>query len=78
MDARKKREIFNRLLLVLNADFPHQPAGEPLHGSWSSCEDLSSQIVALLDTFSWYHDELGSPILLCELVTRCAWYYQET
>ena len=74
MNASEKAEIFNRLVFILNADFPHQPDGEPLHGVWKSCEELSSQVAALLDSFAWYGDGLTPPILLCEVVERCAWY----
>ncbi|KAL9077566.1 MAG: hypothetical protein Q9157_003318 [Trypethelium eluteriae] len=77
MDADKKIETFNRLLFILNAAFPHQPDGQPLVGAWKPCEELSSQVVALLDTFAWYGDELGCPILLGEVVSRCAWYFME-
>ena len=73
MEATKKREIFNRLLFSLNAAYPHQPGGAPMTGVWKTCEELSCQVIALLLTYLRYSEELGSPLLLCEIANRCAW-----
>jgi hypothetical protein len=73
MDPERKAEIFNRTVFLLNAKFPQQQDGKPMHENWRTCQELSRQVSSLLETYSWYKDEVGYPILLCEIVTRCAW-----
>ncbi|KAI9712121.1 MAG: hypothetical protein M1820_001830 [Bogoriella megaspora] len=77
MDSEHKTRTFNRILFHLNSSFPRQLDGEPMHEAWKSCEELSSQVTALLEAFLWYGDELGCPMLLCEIATRAAWFLME-
>jgi hypothetical protein len=74
MPHKRRGEVFNRLIYQLNAAFPQQGDGEPLHNRWKLCEEYSSQVIELLETYKWLKDDLGYPILLCEIATRCAWY----
>lgn len=78
MDPERKAEIFNQTVFLLNAEFPQQQDGKPMHENWKTCQELSRQVSSLLETYSWYKDEVGYPILLCEIVTRCAWYLFES
>ncbi|KAF2804621.1 uncharacterized protein BDZ99DRAFT_397743 [Mytilinidion resinicola] len=68
---------FNKLQFYLNGAFPQQGDGEPLHSQWKRCEEFSSHVLALLDTYKWVKDDVQSPILLCEITSRCAWFYFE-
>lgn len=82
MEPRETSLAFHKLLFFLNATFPRQDHGEPLLNHWRKCEELASQVQALLDTFSRYREHLanmhiGEPILLCELICRCSWYFYE-
>ena len=74
MPPEQKVFVYHKLLFLLNADFPHQDEGEPMHDKWSECEVLSSNVTALLKTHKWLQDEIGYPIQLSEISTRCAWY----
>ncbi|KAI0107927.1 hypothetical protein F4776DRAFT_644086 [Hypoxylon sp. NC0597] len=78
MGQATKLITFNQLVFFLNASFPTQEDGRPLHSKWASCEKLSSQVSALLESYSLYRNELGHPILLCEVAARCAWYFLES
>ncbi|KAI1137572.1 hypothetical protein F5Y05DRAFT_74735 [Hypoxylon sp. FL0543] len=77
MGRSTKQSVFNRLVFFLNASFPTQEDGKPLHSKWSSCETLASQVSALLQSYSLYKNDIGHPILLCEVAVRCAWYFLE-
>ncbi|KAF2494841.1 hypothetical protein BU16DRAFT_618820 [Lophium mytilinum] len=75
---RDRRVVaFNKLQFHLNGVFPQQGDGEPLHSEWKRCEEFSSQVAALLETYKWVKEDVQSPILLCEVTSRCAWYYFE-
>ncbi|KAI1455468.1 hypothetical protein F4805DRAFT_435660 [Annulohypoxylon moriforme] len=76
MNENIKLETLNRLVFLLNASFPTQEDGKPLHNKWKSCETLASQVSALLYSSSLYIT-VGCPILLCEVAARCAWYFLE-
>lgn len=65
--------IFNCLVFFLNATFPTQAEGKPLHDQWERCEELTNQVSALLESYSTHQINIGSPVLLCEVVTRCSW-----
>ncbi|OTA58869.1 hypothetical protein K449DRAFT_436358 [Hypoxylon sp. EC38] len=77
MGGSTKQSIFNRLVFFLNASFPTQEDGKPLHSKWASCEILASQVSALLQSYSLHKSDIGHPILLCEVAARCAWYFLE-
>ncbi|KAI1407505.1 hypothetical protein F5Y13DRAFT_174564 [Hypoxylon sp. FL1857] len=77
MKGPTKQSIFNRLVFILNASFPTQEDGMPLHSKWASCETLASQILALLQSYPFHKNDIGHPILLCEIAARCAWYFLE-
>ncbi|OTA96823.1 hypothetical protein M434DRAFT_27437 [Hypoxylon sp. CO27-5] len=78
MGHATKHTTFSQLVFYLNASFPTQEDGRPLHSKWTSCEVLASQVSALLESYSLYRNELGHPILLCEVAARCAWYFLES
>lgn len=66
--------VFHQLVFFLNASFPRQADGRPLLDQWGKCEELSSQVEALLESYKQYQKDLGEPILLCEIICRCAWW----
>lgn len=73
MSPSTKSSVFNRVIFQLNAAFPTQSDGRPLHDKWHECEKLASQVAGVLDSYSFYKDDLDEPILLCEVVVRCSW-----
>ncbi len=73
MGAATRRRIFNHVVFLLNASFPTQEDGQPMHSKWASCEEFASQVPAMLRSWSLYKDDVGHPILLCEVAGRCAW-----
>lgn len=73
MSPSTKSSVFNRVILQLNAAFPSQSDGRPLHDQWHSCEELAPQVAAVLESYFIKKAELDDPILLCEIVARCAW-----
>ncbi|KAI0839447.1 hypothetical protein F5Y06DRAFT_303168 [Hypoxylon sp. FL0890] len=77
MGRSTKQSVFHRLVFFLNASFPTQEDGKPLHSKWASCEILASQVSALLQSYSLHKNDIGHPILLCEVAARCAWYFLE-
>ncbi|KAI0886344.1 uncharacterized protein GGS22DRAFT_179230 [Annulohypoxylon maeteangense] len=77
MNKNTKLETFNQVVFLLNASFPTQEDGKPLHSKWKSCETLANQVSTLLYSSSLYTTEIGHPILLCEVAVRCAWYFLE-
>ncbi|KAI2462929.1 hypothetical protein F4781DRAFT_441392 [Annulohypoxylon bovei var. microspora] len=77
MSAETKLETLNRIVFLLNASFPTQEDGRPLHSKWKSCEILASQVSGLFHSCSLYKIKIGRPILLCEIAARCAWYFLE-
>ncbi|KAI1445428.1 hypothetical protein F5Y02DRAFT_386167 [Annulohypoxylon stygium] len=77
MNDDTKLETLSRVVFLLNASFPTQEDGNPLHSKWKSCETLASQVSAVLYSCSLFKVEIGRPILLCEIAVRCAWYFLE-
>lgn len=77
MDPATRSLVFNKLVFFLNAALPTQADGRPLHDKWEGCEELASQVHALLATYKTYQDDLVEPILLTEIVCRCSWYLFE-
>ncbi|KAK0732169.1 hypothetical protein B0H67DRAFT_475065 [Lasiosphaeris hirsuta] len=75
LSPRERSFIFNRLIFYLNTAFPDQADGQPLHSQWERCEELASQVQALFAVYFRHRDDFpDSPILLCEIGVRCAWY----
>ena len=72
MGQRRRVEVFNRLVFMLNASFPQQPDGDPLYALWTACEEFSQQVSSMLKAWQWVGD-LGFPLLLGEVAVRCAW-----
>ena len=65
--------VFNRLVFFLNASFPIQSDGRPLHSQWKQCEEIASSVRSALRSYELHQDEITAPILLCEVVCRCSW-----
>lgn len=73
MPAKRKAEIFQRAVFLLNAGFPEQVNGVALYNQWQACEDYNTQVSSLLEKYTWFKEDLECPILLCEIVRRCTW-----
>ena len=74
MKPEERRIVFNRATYLLNAVFPQQQDGKPMHNQWRDCESYFRQAAALLENYNWLKDDIGQPIMLCEVAARCAWY----
>ncbi|KAK2593350.1 hypothetical protein QQS21_008960 [Conoideocrella luteorostrata] len=77
MRADKISFILSRIVFFLNSSFPEQPAGEPLHSKWATCEEFASNVLALSSFYKLYEDDIPPSLLLCEIMNRCAWYFFE-
>lgn len=77
MSPVTKSMVFDRVMFQLNAAYPSQSDGRPLHDQWQNCEKLTSQVTGLLSSYFAYKDDFDKPILLCEIVARCSWYCYE-
>lgn len=66
--------ILSRIVFFLNSSFPEQQAGKPLYNKWSACKELATNVVSLRNWYKTYQDTLPPPIMLCEVMCRCAWY----
>jgi hypothetical protein len=73
MKPERRLEVFSKVVYILNADFPTQADGKPLHARWNDCERLHRQVAALLNSYEYFADDIGYPIMLCEIIERCAW-----
>jgi hypothetical protein len=73
MEGTRKHEIFTRTIFMLNAKFPSLQYGLPLHEQWETCENYHPHVSSLLNAYKRHRESLGFPILLCEIVRRCAW-----
>ncbi|KAJ8130566.1 hypothetical protein O1611_g3068 [Lasiodiplodia mahajangana] len=68
---------FDWAVFALNACFPQTPRSAPLLRDWDRCAVFHPQISTLLDIYDRFSASLRPPILLCEVVRRCAWYLFE-
>jgi hypothetical protein len=68
---------FDWAIFALNGCFPKATPGTPLLQDWNRCAVFHSQIVVLLEIYKRFSNSLRPPILLCEIVRRCAWYLVE-
>ncbi|VUC20615.1 unnamed protein product, partial [Clonostachys rosea] len=68
---------FDWIVFSLNGCFPRTNCTQMLE-TWDKCAMFHSQISMLLKMYKRFSDTLRPPILLCEIVRRCAWYLQET
>lgn len=73
MSPSTKSSVFNRIVFQLNAAFPSQFDGRPLHDQWHIGERLAPQVAGLLESYLIYKDDIDEPILLCEIIARCSW-----
>lgn len=73
MSPPTKSSVFNRIVFQLNAVFPSQFDGRPLHDQWNVCEKLAPQVAGLVESYLIYKDGIDAPILLCDIIARCSW-----
>ncbi|KAJ4416303.1 hypothetical protein N0V82_006833 [Gnomoniopsis sp. IMI 355080] len=77
MPLATRSSVFNRVVFQLNAAFPSQSGGRPLHDQWHKCERLATQVAGVVESYLIHKAHLDAPILLCEIVARCSWYFYE-
>ncbi|KAI1845576.1 hypothetical protein JX266_008187 [Neoarthrinium moseri] len=77
MDSPTKLKVFQQALFLLNGAFPTQEHGKALYEDWLTCAALSNHVTALFDSYHRHKTDLGYPLLLCEIASRCAWYFKE-
>jgi hypothetical protein len=78
MEDAHKRETFTSTIFILNARFPSLQYGLPLLEQWEACENYHPHVSSLLKVYQQHRESLGFPILLCEIVRRCAWSVAES
>jgi len=73
MDASTRLGIFQKVLFFLNDRFPGAQDGGLLYQWWIQCEQYVPHIAAVTRFYKGHRDELGIPMMLCEIIRRCAW-----
>lgn len=63
---------FDWIIFSLNGCFPHTDCKEVLE-TWDKCAMFHSQISMLLKMYKRFSNTLRPPVLLCEIIRRCAW-----
>lgn len=74
-DTSTRSRSFNRVLFFLNGRFPVQQDGGQLFEWWCQCEEYVPHIVSAVRFYKKYRQHLGPPIMLAEIIRRCAWYF---
>ncbi len=74
MEPKRRQEIFNRAVYLLNANFPQQRDGANMLENWKECGRYEDQVTWLLSTYDELKAELEPPVLLCEIIRRYTWY----
>lgn len=74
-DTSTRSKSFNRVLFFLNGCFPVQQDGGQLFEWWCQCEEYVPHIVSAVRFYKKYRHHLGPPIILAEIIRRCAWYF---
>ncbi|KAL7892939.1 hypothetical protein HDV64DRAFT_272909 [Trichoderma sp. TUCIM 5745] len=69
--------LFDWAVFALNACFPKTLGGSPLLKEWNDCALLQPHLSALMVIYRRFQNSLRPPILLCEVIRRCAWYLSE-
>ena len=65
--------LFDSILFMLNAKFPRMEGGKFISDEWERCAVYHHHVLALVDVYERFSSILRPPILLCELIRRCAW-----
>ncbi|KIL89242.1 hypothetical protein FAVG1_07636 [Fusarium avenaceum] len=76
-DTSTRSRSFNRVLYFLNGRFPVQQDGGRLFDWWCQCEEYVPHIVSAVRFYKKHHQYLSPPIMLAEVIRRCAWYLWE-
>ncbi|UKZ65996.1 uncharacterized protein TrAtP1_007180 [Trichoderma atroviride] len=69
--------LFDWAVFALNACFPKGLGGSPLLKEWDDCALLHPHLSALMKIYGRFRNILRPPIMLCEVIRRCAWYLSE-
>ncbi|KAF4970343.1 hypothetical protein FSARC_2599 [Fusarium sarcochroum] len=77
MDTPTRSEVFRRVLFFLNSCFPKVRDGGRLFKWWVQCEEYVPHVIAVTRFFKKHREELETPIMLSEIIRRCAWYLLE-
>lgn len=78
IEHQHKCETFMRTVFILNARFPSLEYGFPLLEQWEECEKYRPHVSSLLQAYKGYPESLNFPILLREIIRRCAWSVGES
>ncbi|KAJ5152920.1 uncharacterized protein N7482_009398 [Penicillium canariense] len=77
LDPNKFVVLFDWAVFSLNALFPKTPGGAPLLAEWDACAIYHNHLSSLLNLYLRFASSLRPPVLLCEVIRRCAWYLCE-
>ena len=73
IDQDRLASRFDNATFSLNARFPKMGGGVALVDQWEQCAAYHLHVTALLSLYRRNKAHLNPPILLCELIRRCAW-----
>jgi hypothetical protein len=73
LDMNKFPVMFDWAVFSLNALFPKTWHAAPLLGEWDACALYHSHLRSLLNLYLRFTSALRPPVLLCEVIRRCAW-----
>ncbi|KAH7252747.1 hypothetical protein BKA59DRAFT_526252 [Fusarium tricinctum] len=76
-DISTRSRSFNKVLFFLNGCFPVQQDGGQLFEWWCQCEEYVAHIVSAVRFYKKHRQYLDPPIILAEIIRRCAWYLWE-
>lgn len=76
-DVATRCRSFNRVLFFLNGCFPLQQDGGRLFEWWCQCEEYVPHVVSAVRFYKKHRQGLDPPIMLAEIIRRCAWYLFE-
>ncbi|CAG7558312.1 unnamed protein product [Fusarium equiseti] len=76
-DVATRSRSFNRVLFFLNGCFPLQQDGGRLFEWWCQFEEYVPHIASTVRFYKKHRQDLDPPIMLAEIIRRCAWYLFE-
>ena len=73
IDPTTLPQLFDWAVFALNECFPQSYRGGPMYQHWRRCAEYHIHLSALIQTYHRFASSLRLPIMLCEIIRRCAW-----
>ncbi|KAH8655539.1 hypothetical protein BX600DRAFT_525704 [Xylariales sp. PMI_506] len=68
---------FDWVVFAMNGSFPKSGGGSHLVDVWEECAPFYPHVKELVKVYVRFSTLFRPPILLCEVIRRCAWYLKE-